>query len=404
MLRNRHKTGLGNLYTITGIPFLLTDRKARELNSFPNEFRSLYSPVFLETLLENFVLCNKPNNVLLYCVGGFYYAALTQLDSDLFLATAPVSSNSLPKPSSLQYTEWCIRPDRRDDFCRLFLDLPVLDNYQLSKLADLGKQIYSGRPAEGIDVRYKNVPEKFDHSPVTEDADLKLSIARRQKHRPERWKRAIYEAVKMGNETAFMRLHRECPIGFIGRMSRNDIRQSRYSYIAFISTMNRTVIDAGVPSEEILQLSDLYIQRMDSMDSIEEITQLRLKTGIDYCRKVMCYKGYNNYSPVTRKCCEYIREHIYEKISMRDLSAAAALNRRSLSIYFKQDTGMTVSDYINARRLEEARILLKNTDQSISWISEVLHYSTQSYFGKKYKKFFGTTPKRERTNAAARQS
>jgi AraC-like DNA-binding protein len=396
MLTDRHKTGLDNLYTITGIPFSLTDRKARELNSFPNEFRSLYSPVFLETLLENFVRCNKPNNVLLYCVGGFYYAALTQLDSDLFLATAPVSSNSLPTPSSLQYTEWCIRPDRRDDFCRLFLDLPVFGNYQLSKLADLGKQIYNGRPVEGIDIRYKDNPEDSANIQAVEEADPKLNITLRQRHRPERWKKVIYEAVKTGNEAAFCRMHRECPIGFIGRMSRNDIRQARYSYIAFISILNRTVIEAGVPSEEILQLSDLYIQRMDAMDSVEAIDRLRLKTGIHYCRKVMEYKGYNRYSPITRKCCGYIREHLYEEIRMKDLSSAAALNQRSLSMYFKQDTGMPVSDYINAMRMEEAKLLIKNTNQSISWISEALQYSSQSYFGRIYKRKFGITPQKDR--------
>jgi AraC-like DNA-binding protein len=179
-------------------------------------------------------------------------------------------------------------------------------------------------------------------------------------------------------------------------MSRDDIRQARYSYIAFISILNRTVIETGVPSEEILQLSDLYIQRMDTMDSAEEIGQLRLETGIHYCRKVMSYKGYDAYSPVTRKCCNYIREHLYEKIRMEDLSSTAALNQRSLSIYFKKDTGMSVSDYINAMRMEEAKLLLKNTNQSLAWISEALQYSSQSYFGRKYKNTFGITPQKDR--------
>lgn len=396
MLTERHKKGFYDLFIMTGVPFLLIHKNAQEIDSFPQEFRMFYLSGFLQTRLEDFAACNNPDTVLLYCVGGFYFMALTQLDSDLFLATAPVSSNSLPSPSSLHYTEWCIRPGRRNDFYPLFCDLPVLGNYQLSKLASLGRQIYNGRPAEGIDIRYKNKPKKTARFQASGGEEPAFNMTRKQKHRPEKWKKATYEAVKMGNEAAFRRLYRERSIGFIGRMSRNDVRQARYSYIAFISIMNRTVIEAGVPSEEILQLSDLYIQRMDTMDSIEEIEQLRLETGLHYCRKVMHYKGYKGYSPVTLKCCAYIQEHLYEKIRMKDLSSAAALNQRSLSIYFKKDTGMSVSDYIHAMRMEEAKLLLKDTNRSIIWISEALRYSSQSYFGRKYKKVFGITPQKDR--------
>jgi AraC-like DNA-binding protein len=204
---------------------------------------------------------------------------------------------------------------------------------------------------------------------------------------------AILETVKMGNEAAFQRLYHESPIGSVGRISLNDLRQVKYAFILFITKMNRAAIEGGVPSNYIFHQSDCYCQRMDAMNSAAEISQLKLKVGLNYCREVTRYSGYNKYSLATKKCCEYIREHLYEKISIGNLSAAVALNRRSLSIYFKRDTGKTILDYINARRLEEARILLKNTGQSISWISEVLQYSTQSYFGKKYKQFFGVTPK-----------
>jgi AraC-like DNA-binding protein len=200
----------------------------------------------------------------------------------------------------------------------------------------------------------------------------------------------------MGDEGRFRRLYNKPAIGIIGRMSLNDLRQARYSYIGFITILNRAAIDGGVLPEEIFHLSDHYCQLMDSMDSIEEIAQLKLKTGLAYCRKVMQYKGYNNYTIVTRKCCEYIQKHLYEKILIRDLTAVAAINRHSLSIYFKQDTGTTISEYINIKRLEEANFLLKHTSQSISQISELLHYSSQSYFGKKYKEYFQITPQKYR--------
>ena len=59
-------------------------------------------------------------------------------------------------------------------------------------------------------------------------------------------------------------------------------------------------------------------------------------------------------------------------------------------------TGRTVVDYINQMLLMEASWLLQTTDLSIAAISERLHFSDQSSFGRFFTRMKGMSPKRFR--------
>ena len=67
-----------------------------------------------------------------------------------------------------------------------------------------------------------------------------------------------------------------------------------------------------------------------------------------------------------------------------------------LSRIVRQVTGRTVVDYINQMLLMEASWLLQATDLSIAAISERLHFSDQSSFGRFFLRMKGMSPKRFR--------
>ena len=64
-----------------------------------------------------------------------------------------------------------------------------------------------------------------------------------------------------------------------------------------------------------------------------------------------------------------------------------------LSRIVRQVTGRTVIDYINQMLLMEASWLLQTTDLSIAVISERLHFSDQSSFGRFFTRMKGISPK-----------
>ncbi|HDR7296345.1 TPA: helix-turn-helix transcriptional regulator, partial [Bacillus cytotoxicus] len=87
-----------------------------------------------------------------------------------------------------------------------------------------------------------------------------------------------------------------------------------------------------------------------------------------------------------------IFKNIYQKISVKQLARMVNMNPNYLSILFKEEVGISLNEYIQRERVEEAKKLLTLTDYSLSDICAWLNFSDQSYFTKVFKKFTNKTP------------
>ncbi|MEB8823047.1 helix-turn-helix transcriptional regulator [Bacillus cereus] len=71
-------------------------------------------------------------------------------------------------------------------------------------------------------------------------------------------------------------------------------------------------------------------------------------------------------------------------------------NPMYLSTLFKKEVGMTLSEYIQREKVEEAKKLLTLTNYSLLEVSTFLNFNNQSYFTKIFKKYTEFTPKQYR--------
>ena len=90
---------------------------------------------------------------------------------------------------------------------------------------------------------------------------------------------------------------------------------------------------------------------------------------------------------------KYINEHIAEPISLSTLSSHVNLTKEYTSHIFKKETGKTITDYVNERKLMIAKEMVLSTDYPLTYISDRLGYENYSYFSKVFKKQFDTTPR-----------
>ena len=95
-----------------------------------------------------------------------------------------------------------------------------------------------------------------------------------------------------------------------------------------------------------------------------------------------------------------IEENLSMEISRDELAAAVFLNPDYLTRRFKQETGMSISDYVIEKRLSLAKNLLRKTDMSIVEIAERSGFSYSSYFVRLFKKKTGITPQQYREQQA----
>ena len=95
---------------------------------------------------------------------------------------------------------------------------------------------------------------------------------------------------------------------------------------------------------------------------------------------------------LTVKAKEYIKEHLASVESVADVAEALHCSESALMKTFKKDTGWGVAEYIAKERIASAGQILKNTDWSISIISDMCGFKDQSYFSRVFKKLTNMTP------------
>lgn len=87
------------------------------------------------------------------------------------------------------------------------------------------------------------------------------------------------------------------------------------------------------------------------------------------------------------------REKFKADFSLKKLSALMGYNNNYLSGVFKKHYGMTFQDYLLHIRIEQAKILLLSTALKNYEISERIGFTDVNYFGSRFKKIVGMSPK-----------
>jgi len=92
----------------------------------------------------------------------------------------------------------------------------------------------------------------------------------------------------------------------------------------------------------------------------------------------------------------YINVHYMEQLKLDELAKQFYISSFYLSRMFKEVTGFTLSDYITLTRIKEAQRLLRESQKTISEISEMVGYENFSHFGKMFKKLSSNSPREYR--------
>lgn len=94
----------------------------------------------------------------------------------------------------------------------------------------------------------------------------------------------------------------------------------------------------------------------------------------------------------------YINNHFREPLSRGDIAQAVGYNESYVSHIFKDTLRTTLTDYITALRLDEAKTLLRDTDRTVSDIAENLGFGSIRSFNRIFLRNTGMTPTAFRKN------
>ncbi len=105
---------------------------------------------------------------------------------------------------------------------------------------------------------------------------------------------------------------------------------------------------------------------------------------------------------LNRECTQiknYLDANYSEDITLDTLSALTHMNKYYLAHTFTKYMGLSPINYLLQKRIQEGKSLLESTSYSIAQISDLLGFSSQSYFSQAFRKATGMTPMQYRKHS-----
>ncbi len=177
-----------------------------------------------------------------------------------------------------------------------------------------------------------------------------------------------------------------------GATREGGLRQNKNTVIIFTALAARAAVQGGVAPRTASKMQDYYIQQVEQCRHYTNLVELNKEMMEDFINQVRHAKQNKGMSRTVRECCEYLQLHLKEPFSLEQMARTMGYTEYYLSKKFARETGQKISAYLRQARLEQARIMLVETDNTVQQISEELQFSSRNYFTKVFTQAYGVSP------------
>lgn len=280
---------------------------------------------------------------------------------------------------------------------RISREIITLSSYSLDELFELAEFTYFG--ITGINISLKDVwgkNETLSDGLVSEQTEYNLYRFKKEKERnPYEEELEWFQGIAAGKRD--IDIYKKYNVAGIGVLAKNsDFKQLEYMSVCAITLATRAAIQGGVPPVVAFETSDLLLQRLSKYENMNHLLNETTDCTNIFVELVNEYKGKKSGNSIAELCKDYISQHLYKEFSIMQMAEELKMSRTYMSKKFSQQTGMTIQNYIIKERLNAAANLLKYSEESVSDISEYMHFSSPSRFSMYFKKEYGVAPLRYR--------
>ncbi|MBZ5960315.1 MULTISPECIES: helix-turn-helix domain-containing protein [Leuconostoc gelidum group] len=196
------------------------------------------------------------------------------------------------------------------------------------------------------------------------------------------------------NEQLTSALEKLSYIKIIGERFANNnfIRGEKNTLISYIAVLNRAIIQWGYPVESAFRLHNDLVQEVELSSQFSDFFQVIREVTWRYFNVIKNYRV-TNFLPLHERIHQYIKEHITESMTLDDIATRLNASKKLLNPAFKNEYGITITQFIRQVKIDAAKELLIASDLTLLDISNLLSFSTTTYFVKTFKEITGLTPK-----------
>ncbi len=138
---------------------------------------------------------------------------------------------------------------------------------------------------------------------------------------------------------------------------------------------------------------------LNNFFSLFKILEILSSTDSNYnTLSTVKYDNKKLYNDKTKHILDYLADNYLNSIGIAEVAELIGLSHSGLCNFFKAQTGVTFSNYLNKLRISKACELLLTTRKNVAEIAFEVGYENLAYFNRRFKEIKNCTPKVFRKN------
>lgn len=182
------------------------------------------------------------------------------------------------------------------------------------------------------------------------------------------------------------------------RRSKDDLRNIKNYCIIMNTLLRKAAEQGGVHPMYIDSVSGEFARQIEALPSVSAASSFMQEIFRKYCMLVR-RKSVQSYSPLVRRAILCIDADLTADLTLKRLSALNGVSESYFSNLFRTETGKTLTAYVNGKRIEQAKKLLRTTTLQVQTVAQHCGILDVQYFTKIFKRETGKTPKEYREAA-----
>ena len=331
---------------------------------------------------------------------SYFLFQLPDTQAPSYLLIGPYRNTFLsPEEFLTQIQAACAPPSLHLRLQKLYEELPLItdDGPLMAVVYTLGEVIWGGE--DHFTIQDMQDFSLMEFEPKTQDPDsLKQEDSQiSMKLLEERYAKEnkLMQAVSQGQTHKAEILVSNFTALQMERRVSSPLRSMK-NYMIILNTLLRKSAEMGaVHPLHIDSLSTRFAKKIELAASPKAIDALQKEMVHKYCLLVKNH-SLRGYSLLIRKVITQIDADLTADLSLRAQAEFLNVNSSYLSTLFKKETGSTLTEYVNGKRIEYAIFLLNTSSFQIQTIAQYCGIPDVNYFAKTFKKHVGRTPKEYR--------
>ncbi|MBT2657661.1 helix-turn-helix transcriptional regulator [Bacillus sp. ISL-18] len=268
-----------------------------------------------------------------------------------------------------------------------YQSLSIIGSNKSTYLGDLLVNICQHSYIEGklVNTEVRKSAEKVEKVLYEEDKNL---IEERYKE-----EKKLMRAIEKGDMEEIGKLSKEVKgmMDFSDRIPESPFRSAKNLLFVLNTICRISAEKGGLQPLVVHYVSEKFAILIERAPNLPYLKILAFDMINEYGGLVQKHSN-KDFSMIVKKAVNYIHSNLEQTLTLKEIAASIHVHPSHLSRKFKQDTGKSIIDYVNQKRVEEAMLHLQTGTAAVTDIALIVGYNDLNYFTRVFKKVTGQTP------------